>query len=300
MDEYVCEYCNKEFSSATNLKNHVKRAKYCINSRAQSNDFRCEFCDKILLGTHSLPRHQKSCLAYKNHVIDDLENQMQNKDEETSRKLKSKDALIRKKNNRIAILEKEKELAYEKGMVAGMEKTIKPQKIVVNNNNKIVNKKLSNMPITHIQPLTIDYVKSRVEEYDYASYKNGRRGIEEYIKNLITLDMEDGTVQKNYVSTDLTRNAFHRLVSNEEWKKDGGAQFINQILNSLVDRAKEHNDNLQSEIKSLGGPNPKTEDLCRLDTDLTPIYNGIVSPKSLARTKLFEGIRNEIRDVCSV
>lgn len=273
-----CEFCGKCFSSPQNLITHKKTARYCLELRESDiTEYTCDYCGTVLLHKKSLVRHHKSCLEYKDYLIASLE-----------KKLLEKDAKI---------AELQSKLSYKEGEVVGMEKSIKPPKIVVN--NKIINKKLASVQTSHIQPLTLEYVKSRVDEYDYEAYKRGKKGVRQYIENLIILEM-DGVVHQNYACTDRSRNAFHRLVNDNEWKTDGGARFINNILNSLAERAKIHDQSLQNEIKMLGGAGRKTDSLMRLDTELLPIYGGIVNPKSKERIELFESIRNEIRDICSV
>ena len=294
-----CEFCKKCFSSSYNLDTHKKTAKYCLALRnpvvaiVDTPEYRCNYCNHILSRKDSLVRHQKSCLGYKDYLISNLKEQIEEQGK-TINDLRVENAKLLKDAE---MAELKKEISYGKGMVAGMEKTIKSPKIVVN--NKIINKKLAAIPTSHIQPLTLEYVKSKVDEYDYMTYKRGKKGINQYIENLIIVDM-NGVIHQNYACTDRSRNAFHRLVTDKEWKMDGGARFINSILDSLIDRAKIHEQSLKDEIKLLGGPGVKTDRLMRLDTELLPVYCGIINPKSKDRTELFESIRNEIRDMCSM
>ena len=311
MNKNECEFCKRCFSSPQNLGTHKKTAKYCLALRVPSalaivdmSSYKCDYCNQVYSQKHSLLKHQNSCPGYNEYLIENLKEQLEEKNNtiheqkmRTIKLLKARDAKIAEKDAEIAEL-KEK-ISYEKGMVAGMEKTIKPPKIVVNNNNKIINKKLAAIPTSHIQPLTLEYVKSKVDEYDYMCYKRGKKGIKQYIENLIIVDM-DGVIQQNYACTDRSRNAFHRLVTDKEWKMDGGARFINSILDSLIDRVTVHEQSLKDEIKMLGGPGVKADSLMRLDTELSPIYGGVINPKGKERIDLFESIRNDIRDMCSV
>jgi hypothetical protein len=252
MEKHSCKYCGKNFGKMQHLKNHTETAKYCLALRSDTSEYKCEYCEKSLSHKTSLVRHQKLCLAYKDHMINSLEEKLKLQEEDILAmvddfeeklklqkddfftKLNDKDNIINKQQAKI--VELEKEVSFEKGIVIGIDKgidkTAKPQ-IVVNktnnstnktnnstnktnnstnktNNGKIINKKLALVPITHIQPLTLEYVKSRVNEYDYDKYKNGRKGVTQFIENLILLNMEDGTTQKNMVCTDRSRNAFHR------------------------------------------------------------------------------------------
>jgi hypothetical protein len=67
---YICEFCNKEFSSNSNLKIHKKTAKYCLNLQIRNDSdiekkeiptFECEFCNKQFNLKHVLLTHYKSC-----------------------------------------------------------------------------------------------------------------------------------------------------------------------------------------------------------------------------------------------
>jgi hypothetical protein len=326
-EESMCKFCGKNFSNIQNLKNHIKTAKYCLALRNENDtlEFTCEYCDQSLSHKSSLVRHQKSCLVYKDYMISSLEEKLKLQEQdiivivddfEEKLKLQKGDFLAKLKEKDDIIIKLREEVSFEKGIVTGIDKGIdkaaaKPQ-IVVNKNNtnnsknsttnngKIINKKLALVPITHIQPLTLEYVKSRVEEYDYDKYKNGRKGVSQFIENLILLNMDDGTTQKNMICTDRSRNAFHRLVQNKEWKSDAGATYLNTILNNLIDQALIHNQTLQDEIESKGGPGEKTDKLSRLDSYLQSTYIGITVPKSKDRTDLFESIRNDIRDKCAI
>jgi hypothetical protein len=317
MADNICEFCGKSFSTDYNLKVHMKSAKYCLAQRNEEPSiiFSCKYCDFQFTKKSNLNTHLKSCASFKKKSTNKKYNVLYEENEKLKRRVLQQKTII--KDLRSKIIELEKEVSYGKGVVVGIEtgidKAPKPQMIMNNTNsnggNKIINKKLALIPITHIQPLTDEYVKSRVEEYDYDKYKKGRKGVTQFIENLILLDMDDGTTQKNMVCTDRSRNAFHRLVQNKEWKSDAGATYLNTILNSITDQVLIHDQTLRREMDlnrdeiKLNRDNSndkKRTELSNLNSSLVPIYRGIMIPKSKDRTDLFESIRNDIRDKCAI
>ena len=69
--EYICNICNKNYSSYQSLwihnkKYHVKKIinkhkQTHITTEKQSSAFECKFCNKILSRQDSLKRHEKNC-----------------------------------------------------------------------------------------------------------------------------------------------------------------------------------------------------------------------------------------------
>lgn len=90
---YKCEYCNKEFSSISNLNNHKKFAKYCLQLQNKEiiDSFYCDNCDKEYTTKHALQRHKESCKGINQYEkeIELLKNEIKNRDEEIQ-KLKIK------------------------------------------------------------------------------------------------------------------------------------------------------------------------------------------------------------------
>ena len=120
MDTLItCDYCKKKFSSKSNLNNHIKTAKYCINIRNSAiiqcpeiDDSKCNFCSKkfstkYLLNSHLLKCQEKLKQDEKNLIseIDFLrENNILYKS-----KIEEKDKLITLKDQEIAFLKQQVE-----------------------------------------------------------------------------------------------------------------------------------------------------------------------------------------------
>ena len=114
-------------------------------------------------------------------------------------------------------------------------------KSTVTNNTAYVNPKLVNLPITTIQPLTEEYVKKKVADggYTFDHYLRGEDGIVDFINSITMCENDEGKIERNYVSTDTSRNSFHRLVETKEWEADKGGKFIDlffDTINEDVDR----------------------------------------------------------------
>ncbi len=334
MTDNICEFCGKSFSNIYNLDIHIKSAKYCLTQRGENPSilYPCDHCDSQFTKKSTLTNHLKSCASFnKKMSLEAIDIEKKDKTlhkeikklkktvlqqkviidskQETIKKLQETNKKLRETNKeqRSKIIELEKEVSYGKGMVVGIEtgidKAPKPQMVMNNTNSngisKITNKKLASIPITHIQPLTEEYIKSRVDEYDYEKYKLGKRGVVQFVVGIVTLFI-DGSNQKNYACTDRSRNAFHRLIQNKEWKADGGASYLNTFLDSISGQAEIHYETLDKETKSKRGDIKETEKLMKLEGKLRPIYWGITFPKSKDRKDLFEAIRNDIRDICAI
>ena len=61
-----CEYCEKSFSTKSNLINHQKTAKYCLNKQQKKSikEYKC-CCQKIFTTKIIFERHNNICRVYK-------------------------------------------------------------------------------------------------------------------------------------------------------------------------------------------------------------------------------------------
>jgi len=84
---FVCQYCEKEFTLHGNLLKHQKTTKYCIKiqknqgennvDNIDNNMFKCEYCDKEFTTKNNINRHYKTC-------IEKIKFQVREKDDEIS------------------------------------------------------------------------------------------------------------------------------------------------------------------------------------------------------------------------
>ena len=72
MNSFKCEFCNKNYSTLSNLNKHLKQAKFCknsyqnnkqknINTEEVKNKYNCIFCNKNFINEFSLNNHTQKC-----------------------------------------------------------------------------------------------------------------------------------------------------------------------------------------------------------------------------------------------
>ena len=93
--EYICEFCGKEFENSKKLNIHKSSNAECLKKRGiYKQIYNCEFCNKEYTSKNALATHVKTkkCLEIKiplKKQIIELENIIESKDEEI-KKLKIK------------------------------------------------------------------------------------------------------------------------------------------------------------------------------------------------------------------
>lgn len=104
-----CEFCNKILSNASILKTHQKTAKYClkIQGNIKKSEFVCEFCNKEFTRKHHLIDHLDIC---KNKNIESEITRLKeenNKFKEENNILKAKLEIYERDHNLVAELAKQ-------------------------------------------------------------------------------------------------------------------------------------------------------------------------------------------------
>ena len=209
-----CEFCNKFFSTKSNLSNHQKTTKYCLILQGKENikKYKCDLCEKEFTVNQTLQEHHINCLKInykykenlkkqeekyskeskiKDNLINQLKSELKEKCCETYLKLKEKDIYILKLEE---LLEKANKTIAE---IAKQPKTTNNNSDNSVNNNYITNNfdindigKISNVLDNH---LTSDVLR------------RGQEGIADMLKTHL-LQTEKG--EPIYECTDVSRQKF--------------------------------------------------------------------------------------------
>ena len=251
--ELECEFCNKNFSTISNLRYHKKTNKKCQIIQKENIDLssfvNCVFCNKIFTN-QTIKIHNKTCKKKINEEIQrlqieneenkklqiekDIENirLLNEKDEEIkkllnekdeNKKLKQlqieKDEEIKKLQIRIVELETENKIYLQDREVV---QKLAAQPKNTNNDNRIrVNNNFFDNP---------ERIKQMIDEKltkDYIS--EGQKGVAQFAcKNLL----KDENGNMNYVCSDLSRLVFKFYNSEGNIEKDVKA---NKLTNMLIE-----------------------------------------------------------------
>lgn len=94
----ICRFCNKKFSTKSNLTNHQKTTKRCLVLQGKQNKgYVCELCDKEFTINQTLQEHKMNCiknnLKFRNRLINQDEKYTEDI-KELNEKIKEKDDLL--------------------------------------------------------------------------------------------------------------------------------------------------------------------------------------------------------------
>lgn len=224
---HICEYCNKEFKSKSNLSTHVNNAKYCKKLRGHIEEeiisnFSCKICDKEFTSKQTLQKHNEKC-SEKNKKKD---------------KQKDKDKIIEKLEKQIQNLHNKYMTKYEE-QIKDLQNIIatKPTTINTNtnsNNNTSTNTQ-NNLQAVNLNP---DYIKKIYDEkLSLKDVFSGKKGyIDFLVKNFLTDE------KGNFIAwcPDYSRKTIKYLDENKEIIKDiQGNNLINHTSPMMESKGRE-------------------------------------------------------------
>ena len=212
-----CEFCEKNFSSTSNLRYHKKTNKKCQEIQLQQDkeivfeNVNCDFCDKNFT-KQTIKIHYKTC---KKKIDIELKNLISDKDKEI-KKLKKDN---KKLQMRIIELEAENKIYLQD---RDLVQKLAAQPKTTNNDNRIrINNNFFDNP---------ERIKQMIDEKltkDYIS--EGQKGVAQFAcKNLL----KDENGNMNYVCSDLSRLVFKFYNSEGNIEKDVKA---NKLTNMLIE-----------------------------------------------------------------
>nr|QBK86024.1 MAG: hypothetical protein LCMAC101_06190 [Marseillevirus LCMAC101] len=295
-----CEYCEKKFTTRPNLLRHQRTVSSCL--RLQKNGkcerFSCSFCKKTYTDKSNLNQHISKCKVKKDSEINGKIKELEKEITKWKSKTKSLKKQLKERDKEVMSLKIKCEASKADGKVEIYDKVCDKvlDKSTITNNTAYIHPKLANLPITNIHPLTEDYVKKQVAngEYTFDHYRRGEDGIVDFINSITMCENDDGIVERNYVSTDTSRDSFHRLVETKEWEKDKGGKFIDVILDTLNDRVDNyHNQLLDERIKYKGSKAPGGYDPDTVYKRNNDMHSGVVETQGKERRSLRKKIKKE-------
>jgi len=223
-----CEYCQKLFSTKSNLSYHQKTAKYCLEKReTEYKEYKCS-CEKNFTTKINYDRHKKICnindiinpykeenikLENQNKIylknIEDKDKQLENQNKIYLKQLEDKDKHIRELEAQLASI-----------ALAGVTKSTTTNNIS-NINNKILN----------ISPFDLnDSKKFKTildSKFDTNYILDGQKGLAHFAKDHFLKD-DDGKLK--YVCTDPGRQTFKYKDELGDIQKDVKAKKLTKIL----------------------------------------------------------------------
>ncbi len=232
-----CQYCSTIFKSTSALKNHKKKAKYCldIQEKMVKKEYKCEHCDKILSTKQALSKHTDVCCKRKEKENNEMK--------ELKYEIIEKDKIIIKVNTQ---LENYKEqLENYKAQLEKQEENYKEQiKDLQQKLDKIANKAIDR-PTTVVSNTTtnnnlnimstldfnnMDRIKNAIENHLNVNHVvDGQKGLAKFMVDTILTDEEGNLL---YVCTDSSRHIFKYKNSDGEINKDVEAK---KLISFMVD-----------------------------------------------------------------
>ena len=227
VDIMNCEYCNNTFSNVSSLKNHQRKAKYCleIQGKKLSAEYACEFCNNIFTSKCSLQYHHDICKANISLVIIELKNE-----KKLAEKYKSENILLKKEIetllNRLTDFEKrDKELREDYSKLT----TIAVKKSTTTINNNTIN--------LGVFDKTPDDIKRIVDEnYNKQYLVQGQKGVAIFTsKHVLNKDSNESPI---YVITDRSRgNGKYKISENEFVTDTGMSGLTKKVQPSIKNKA---------------------------------------------------------------
>jgi len=187
---YNCNYCNKDFSSQTNLRIHLKTNKKCIKSRTQSIKtftFDCKNCNKSFTTRQNLLKHENKCksktLTISNTEINIKLIELKNYEKELEQlkiELRLKDEQIKFKDEQLNY--KDEQLKYKDEQLNYKDEQLKDKDDFI---KELVNKYTPILPSRNNN--TTIYQSININQ----NYNNMKSGItyDEYLKCALKLRM---------------------------------------------------------------------------------------------------------------
>jgi len=209
-----CEYCEKSFSTKSNLINHKKTAKYCLNKQQKNiiKEYKC-CCQKIFNTKIIFERHNNICKIYKEENTKFQNNiylqKLENENKIYLEQLEKKDKHIKELEDKLANI-----------ALAGVTKSTTINNNNINNNNKILN--ISSLNINK------ESVHNVLENsFTHDTIIDGQKSLAKFVVDNL---LKDNSGNLTYICTDPSRQIFKFKDTLGEVQKDVKANKLTNIL----------------------------------------------------------------------
>jgi len=219
MDNFICQYCNKEYSNKSNLTKHQTTTKKCLNiqksMKINTNNFLCQYCDKEFVGKDSMIKHENICKNKKYEV-----QLLQSTLEKCQTELEKYKIENKKLQEEVTFLKATNQVYNE----------ISKNNHSITINNKTNNNYSKNITFNSSLNLNdIDTISNIINnKYDIEHLLQGQKGIAHFILENFLKD-DDGNLK--YICSDPSRKVFNYQTEEGIVEKDLSA---NKLTNCIV------------------------------------------------------------------
>lgn len=220
----TCQFCNKDFSTKTNLTVHQKTAKYCLSLQGKQDikNFECEYCLKNFTSNQTLNDHKLS--SCKEKLKKDYVKEYNNELELTKEKNSNLEMLIHEKDKKIIELSEKLE-KFENALIAASVALCANEKSDDDDNNDIpipISHRLNqlidpNQDITSAEQTVYDAVikqlivkEQRIKQLEQACLAKRKR-VEIPQRNVIYLITTDDHLKRRTYIIGKAKNLTNRL-----------------------------------------------------------------------------------------
>ena len=155
MTIYTCKFCDKNFTTKSNLNYHQKNTKYCLKIQGNLNStILCQYCKKSLSSNRVLKTHITQCTSYLLY--------------ENSKKYEDKISFL------------EQQLSDKDLRIKELEKQMLDVTIKAVSKSTTTNKTLINNYIQQLQPLTDQHLTDNVQHLTIDHILKGPEGYAQY------------------------------------------------------------------------------------------------------------------------